>query len=503
MKRTLSYLLCLAGVLLFLQRGLADNLNVRASALFGSTEERIAYLQSQKAQEQEEVYIIDSITLRNGQGVLTSIGYSYYNELNQEVSSTVVNVDASGVKVNHQMDSAYYDENGNLKLYKVFMWEAGDWIPSRTMTYFTNEEGRVDSTYAARYDKDLAEWKGLQRMVYEYGENGELLKEIFSDPVDYQLDVFVPFFGVWYENFVNGNPLSAKGIYYKDLRLGTLYNYTYDNQKNRISEESKRISINGADTVVNFAEKDEWKYNADNKVIENIYSRYLSGAYSPRRKSVYTYDEKGYNLRDTNYNIKNETLSIVTSYEYFWKLPSNNVEPEDTACEAPVNVSVTSITASSAVISWESKEPKFIITYIEKGEDMEVKNEMEVEGKTTETLTGLKANTNYTVKIKAVRGEKVSDYSEEIIFKTLETTANENLHAHTFHVYPNPNAGLFRIETESEISVEIYNLSGIRVRQMNLYAGVHAVQLKNSGVYFLKVKDKETRKVAIQKLIVR
>lgn len=501
MKRTLSYLLCLTGVLLFSQRSLADNLNVKANAMFGSTEERIAYLQSQKAQE--EVYIIDSITLRNTKGELISIGYSYYNELNQEISSTVVDVDASGVKVNKQLDSAYYDENGNLKLYKVFTWEAGEWIPSRTMEYFTNEDGRIDSTYAAKYDKELSEWKGLQRVVYEYGENGELLKEIFSDPVDNQLDVFVPFFGTWYENFVNGNPLSAKGIYYNGLRIGRLYNFEYDDRGNRILEEDILASVNGADTTKTYFDKDEWKYNADNKVIENIHSRYFSGAYSPDRKSVYTYDEKGYNLRDTNYSIKNGNLSIVTSYEYFWKLPSTNEEPEDTACEAPVNLSVTSITVSSAVISWESKEPKFIITYIEKGEDMEVKTEMEVEGKTTETLSGLKENTNYVVKIRAVRGNEISDYSEEITFKTLETTANESLHDNTFHVYPNPNSGLFRIDTETEISVEIYNLAGIRVRQMSLYAGVNAVELKNSGVYFLKVKNKETGRVVIQKVIVR
>ena len=69
-----------------------------------------------------------------------------------------------------------------------------------------------------------------------------------------------------------------------------------------------------------------------------------------------------------------------------------------------------------------------------------------------------------------------------------ETTSN-------FKVYPNPSKGIFNINTEEVLAIEIYDIVGKLVKTTKLEIGTSSVDISNlnSGVYLLKTINSENK----------
>lgn len=68
-------------------------------------------------------------------------------------------------------------------------------------------------------------------------------------------------------------------------------------------------------------------------------------------------------------------------------------------------------------------------------------------------------------------------------------------------IYPNPCQGAFFIELDEEAQVEIFNAMGVRIQSMQLTAGQHSVNIRQSGVYFVRFNSKEGQ--LVRRVVVR
>ncbi|MDE7103446.1 MAG: T9SS type A sorting domain-containing protein, partial [Bacteroidales bacterium] len=83
-----------------------------------------------------------------------------------------------------------------------------------------------------------------------------------------------------------------------------------------------------------------------------------------------------------------------------------------------------------------------------------------------------------------------------------DTTANEaDLQAILTSVYPNPTAETVYVEVAEPALLEVYALNGRMVFRKEIGAGVQAVTLEKSGIYFLRVSAGE--RVAIRRIVRR
>ena len=75
---------------------------------------------------------------------------------------------------------------------------------------------------------------------------------------------------------------------------------------------------------------------------------------------------------------------------------------------------------------------------------------------------------------------------------TVSVTAGlEDLTMDMFAIYPNPNAGVFRVVVESQITIRIHDAAGKLVSMQTLQAGNNPIELTHveSGIYFITATD--------------
>ena len=88
-----------------------------------------------------------------------------------------------------------------------------------------------------------------------------------------------------------------------------------------------------------------------------------------------------------------------------------------------------------------------------------------------------------------------------IHFIPKEGTANENRELAGVSVYPNPTAGAFSLTAPRRAQVEIFSANGQVIKQMEVAAGENALQLTNSGIYFVRVRA--NGKEVVKRIVVR
>ena len=101
----------------------------------------------------------------------------------------------------------------------------------------------------------------------------------------------------------------------------------------------------------------------------------------------------------------------------------------------------------------------------------------------------------------AMKGEVSSD-TVKYEFKKAVSSANETKELAGVSVYPNPSNGEFNVSVAENVTVEVFNTNGQIVKRVRLNAGVNAMQLNNSGIYFVRFTAANGQ-VAIKKVVVR
>ena len=101
----------------------------------------------------------------------------------------------------------------------------------------------------------------------------------------------------------------------------------------------------------------------------------------------------------------------------------------------------------------------------------------------------------------AMKGEAKSD-TVKYEFKKAVSSANETKELAGVSVYPNPSNGEFNVSVAENVTVEVFNTNGQIVKRVRLNAGVNAMQLNNSGIYFVRFTAANGQ-VAIKKVVVR
>lgn len=81
-------------------------------------------------------------------------------------------------------------------------------------------------------------------------------------------------------------------------------------------------------------------------------------------------------------------------------------------------------------------------------------------------------------------------------------TANNLVYNQQVHVYPNPSAGLFRIQfdTYTDKTLEVYNNAGKLIQKQNTSGLQGVLKIETKGIYLLKIR--EGKNTTVQKIIV-
>lgn len=170
---------------------------------------------------------------------------------------------------------------------------------------------------------------------------------------------------------------------------------------------------------------------------------------------------------------------------------------EPATCPAPSNVAVSNITSNSATISWTENgtATAWVIDY----------NGQTVNASTNPyTLTGLAANTSYTVAVMAVcSDEEQSEFGATYTF----TTANvgiDDVNAASIGLYPNPASSTVTLKgIEGKATVTVVDMNGRESGKWSVNDGTLTIDVTKmaQGAYFVRIVGEQVN--AIRKLIVK
>ena len=146
-------------------------------------------------------------------------------------------------------------------------------------------------------------------------------------------------------------------------------------------------------------------------------------------------------------------------------------------CAQVVGVSVTDITANSAVVSWHgsplrlAKGIKYEIEYGDHNFNHGTGTTIEEVNATSHTLTGLESDHSYTVYVRALCDDAYGPWSEPVDFTTPDHDGiNTPLHStpYTLSIFPNPAKGTVNIAfygINGEVHIRLVDINGRIVRE--------------------------------------
>ena len=226
--------------------------------------------------------------------------------------------------------------------------------------------------------------------------------------------------------------------------------------------------------------------------------------FTPTSYKVFLGEElKGENITEKTYTLSglkagNYTASVLAVYETG---ESQKVSVDFTINKLadPINVMVK-VVNQNAILSWKMPEGAKPQSY-----KVFLGDELKAEGLTTlvYTFEGLAAG-NYTAGVVAVYKTGESEKMTKD-FKIEVTGVEDAMSAVRAMVYPNPNNGLFYLQTNGAGMAEVYSLSGrLMVRKTIAAEGIYEIDLQNraKGTYVLRFIGKNNA-ASIVKLIVR
>ncbi len=270
-------------------------------------------------------FIVDSTYVISNTGFVTAKQYSYYNDEYQNVHNFLTGYEQWSGTVTNAQDSIYYDSNGNRILYKSFMFQAGEWIPSTRVEYNYDLSDRLIKEEEFIYDIDIEKWILSYREEHIF--NGNNLVETLRYDRNSELDL-----KTLYTDFVADNK-PATALLFSAIggldKPGSKIYYTYDGNENLISKQSNVIQPDGLERTIML---EEWTYNARNQLTEYLlsYPDYEDPeVFIPSSKTISEYDNNNL-VKETDYYYSsyNESWNLTNEIHYFW---SEIKEPEPLA----------------------------------------------------------------------------------------------------------------------------------------------------------------------------
>ncbi len=216
---------------------------------------------------------------------------------------------------------------------------------------------------------------------------------------------------------------------------------------------------------------------------------------------------KDYTLEYTQKIVVNEAMTIkamafkAKTGDEEHDLVSNVAEASFTVKETPVVADTVKVPTFNPAAGEVAKDTKVAIACATEGAKIYYTVDGSVPtAESTEYTAEITIDKDMTVKAIAVKEGMVNSKVAEAAY-TVKETANEGKELAGVHIYPNPSDGAFKVEVPVAAEVEIINTSGVVVKHATVAAGVTALRLENSGLYF--VRFTANGQVAIKKLVVR
>ncbi len=163
-------------------------------------------------------------------------------------------------------------------------------------------------------------------------------------------------------------------------------------------------------------------------------------------------------------------------------------------CLAPTNISIDSIAATAAIVSWTAggTETQWNVIYGQTGFTLGNGGDTVVVNNTTVvTLTNLNPETDYDVYVEAVCAPNNTSGTTGPETFTTQPLGVNNPVFDSFTYYPNPVKGQLNLEAHKQIeSVTVYNLLGQQIIHVQPHALQTQVNLENleSAVYLMEVQ---------------
>ena len=186
---------------------------------------------------------------------------------------------------------------------------------------------------------------------------------------------------------------------------------------------------------------------------------------------------------------------------------SESVTFTTTSCDAVTGVSVSSVTANSAVVSWTAPAgaTTFEIEYGQSGFGQGTGTTVSVTGTTT-TITGLTAETMYDVYVRNICGTgSFSNWSSVVTFET-SNNGIDDVAAAAISLYPNPASSTVTLTgIEGMATVTVVDMNGRVVMTVETQPAASDLTIDVTdmaqGAYFVRIVGEQVN--AIRKLIVR
>lgn len=187
-----------------------------------------------------------------------------------------------------------------------------------------------------------------------------------------------------------------------------------------------------------------------------------------------------------------------------------DIVPADTTgseCEAPSNLQVECTTRITdpyfdaheynAHFTWEGSASAYLFMVIRSSDTVRMDT-------VTDTFADI---TIAEVKWVITRGEwAVASICEDGSLAWSETlpfeiTENQTMEAMDVRLYPNPTSGRFYLETDRDARVEVFSTNGTLVESLDLNAGLNEMNLRQKGVYFVRVSNGKAS--TVKRVVVR
>ena len=237
--------------------------------------------------------------------------------------------------------------------------------------------------------------------------------------------------------------------------------------------------------------QDEWQVHLYGEGLDTIFV-----------SNTLTYDFNGL-AHGVTYNFQVRAICTVNRISNW----STSAEFTTIACEGVTNVTVGSVTANSAVISWTAPmgATRFVVNYGLQGFDQGTGSFDTVENATSCTLSGLTANTPYDVYVRTLcEGGTASAWSSVVNFTTSRSTGIDDVNAANVSLYPNPASSTVTLKgIEGKATVTVVDMNGRKAGEWTVNEGELTIDVTDmaQGAYFVRIVGEQVN--AIRKLIVR